>query len=122
MALTRRGFLERLGAVGGASAVFLGMEAMGLLHAPAAAEPLHLPRGAGPTAGGARAGGPLDLPRGPGRKVVVLGAGISGLVTAYELKRAGWDVTVIEARERIGGRVWTVRNGDRIVQTGRPDQ
>jgi len=103
MALTRRTFLERLGAVGGFSAVYLGMEAMGLLNSPAAAEP-------------------LELPRGRGRKVAILGAGISGLVSAYELKRAGWDVTVIEARERIGGRVWTVRGGDRIVQTGRPDQ
>ena len=36
--------------------------------------------------------------------------------------RAGWDVTVLEARDRIGGRVWTVRGGDRIVQTGREDQ
>lgn len=103
MGLTRRGFLERLGAVGGASAVYLGMEAMGLLHSPAAAEP-------------------LDLPRGNGRKVAILGAGIAGLVSAYELSRAGWDVEVIEARERVGGRVWTVRRGDRIVQTGRPDQ
>jgi monoamine oxidase len=103
MALTRRAFLERLGAVGGFSAAYLGMEAMGLLNTPAAAEP-------------------LDLPRVRGRKVVVLGAGIAGLVSAYELKRAGWDVTVIEARERIGGRVWTVRRGDRIVQAGRPDQ
>src|SRR5205085_2515788 len=67
---------------------------------------------------------PFQLPRGPGRgrKVVILGAGIAGLVSAYELKRAGWDVTVLEARNRIGGRSWTVRGGDRIVQTGRPDQ
>ena len=35
MSLTRRSFLERLGAVGGFSAVYLGMEAMGLLNAPA---------------------------------------------------------------------------------------
>ncbi len=105
MALTRRGFLERLGAVGGYSAVFLGMQAMGLLHTPAAAEPFALPPGSG-----------------KGRKVVILGAGIAGLVSAYELRRAGWDVTVLEARERIGGRVWTLRGGDRIVQNGRPDQ
>jgi monoamine oxidase len=31
-------------------------------------------------------------------------------------------VTVLEARDRIGGRVWTIRGGDRVVQTGRPDQ
>ncbi|HEX8639544.1 MAG TPA: FAD-dependent oxidoreductase [Allosphingosinicella sp.] len=106
MGLTRRAFLERLGAVGGYSAVYLGMEAMGLLNAPpASAEPFALP-----PAGG------------NGRKVVVLGAGIAGLVSAYELRRAGWDVTVLEARDRIGGRVWTVRGGDRIVQNGRPDQ
>src|SRR6185436_17435146 len=55
-------------------------------------------------------------------KVVILGAGIAGLVSAYELRRAGWDVTVLEARNRIGGRVWSVRGGDRVVQTGRPDQ
>ena len=104
--LTRRGFLERLGAVGGASAVYLGMEAMGLLNAPpAAATPFRLPAGSG-----------------RGKKVVILGAGIAGLVSAYELKRAGWDVTVLEARDRIGGRVWTLRGSDRIVQNGRPDQ
>ncbi|MGZ8351135.1 MAG: flavin monoamine oxidase family protein, partial [Allosphingosinicella sp.] len=99
-------FLERLGAVGGVSAVYLGMEAMGLLNAPpASATPFELPPGSG-----------------RGRKVVILGAGISGLVSAYELRRAGWDVTVLEARDRVAGRVWTVRSGDHIVQTGRPDQ
>ncbi len=45
MSLTRRAFLERLGAVGGFSAVYLGMEAMGLLNAPAAAQPFALPQG-----------------------------------------------------------------------------
>jgi len=106
MAFTRRAFLERLGAVGGVSAVYLGMEAMGLLAVPpAAAQPFALPPGSG-----------------RGRRVVILGAGIAGLVSAYELKRAGWNVTLLEARDRIGGRVWSLRGGDRIVQTGRPDQ
>lgn len=43
------------------------------------------------------------------RKIIVAGAGLAGLVAAYELKRAGHDVTVIEARKRAGGRVFTLR-------------
>ena len=107
MSLTRRRFLERLGVAGGVSATYLGMQAMGLLATPAAATatPFALPPGSG-----------------RGRSVVILGAGIAGLVAAYEMRRAGWAVTVLEARDRVGGRVWTVRGGDRIVQTGRPDQ
>src|SRR5947207_15633653 len=59
---------------------------------------------------------------GSGRSVVILGAGIAGLVSAYELRRSGYHVTVLEARDRIGGRAWTIRNGTRIAQMGRPDQ
>ncbi len=40
-------------------------------------------------------------------KVLVLGAGMSGLVTARILKDSGFPVRVIEARRRLGGRIWT---------------
>ena len=42
-------------------------------------------------------------------KVLVIGAGIAGLSAAYYLKRAGVDATILEARDRVGGRVWTDR-------------
>ena len=106
MALTRRALLERVGAVGGLGAAYLTMEMLGLaVPTPAGAETFSLP----PSSGN-------------GRSVVILGAGIAGLVAAYELSRAGYQVTVLEARDRIGGRVWTIRGGDRIVQKGRADQ
>lgn len=41
--------------------------------------------------------------------VVVIGAGMAGLGAARTLSDAGWNVLVLEARERIGGRVWTSR-------------
>ncbi len=43
------------------------------------------------------------------KKVIVIGAGLAGLTTAYELTKAGHEVTVLEARNRAGGRVFTVR-------------
>src|SRR5690349_22777451 len=106
MTLTRRALLEQVGAIGGGAATYLAMEALGLaIPTPAGAENFRLPPASG-----------------NGRSVVVLGAGIAGLVSAYELRRAGYRVTVLEARDRIGGRAWTVRNGTRIQQIGRPDQ
>ncbi len=41
------------------------------------------------------------------KRVIVVGAGFSGLACAYELQAAGYKVTVIEARPRLGGRVLT---------------
>jgi monoamine oxidase len=51
-----------------------------------------------------RFAGGLSAQGKPGR-VVIIGAGFSGLAAAYELSRAGYTVTVVEARNRVGGRV-----------------
>src|SRR3954452_22406423 len=47
---------------------------------------------------------------GSAKRVVVLGAGLSGLVAGSELQQAGHDVAVLEARMRPGGRVLTIRD------------
>lgn len=49
---------------------------------------------------------------GSGQKVAVIGAGIAGLTAAYELLKAGFDVTVYEGTDRFGGRSLTVRPSD----------
>ena len=50
--------------------------------------------------------------------VAVIGAGLAGLTAAYRLQQCGFDVTVFEARDRVGGRVWTIRKGDYIMDLG----
>lgn len=105
MGLSRRRFISRLAASGGYGAAYAGMQALGLLSAtPAQAAPKL------PTAHGAR------------RRVTVLGAGVAGLVTAYQLEKAGFSVTVLEARDRVGGRTWTIRNGDKVRLGDEVDQ
>ena len=50
-----------------------------------------------------------------GGKVIIIGGGLAGLVTAYELTKLRYDVTVLEAQERPGGRVLTLRDfGDGV--------
>jgi len=98
MSLTRREFLMRAGHVGGYSAAFVLMQSLGLLA---------IPEAVGET-------GPLRLVDGRGTRVVILGGGIAGLVAAYELGKAGWSCTILEARQRPGGRNWSVRNGTEV--------
>ena len=106
MAVSRRDVLMRVGSVGGAGAAMAAMHMLGL---------------SGPTPASA-----ADFAMAPASaakpSVVVLGAGIAGLVSAYELQRAGYRVTVLEARQRAGGRAWTIRGGDRVDQMDRPAQ
>jgi monoamine oxidase len=100
MSLTRRDFLMRAGQAGGYGAAFVLMQSLGLLPIPEAA-----------------ADDPLRLVDGKGTRVVILGGGIAGLVAAYELGKAGWSCTVLEARHRPGGRNWSIRNGTEVEFT-----
>jgi monoamine oxidase len=54
----------------------------------------------------------------PGTTVIVLGAGLSGMLAAYELRRAGYSVRVLEYQNRSGGRNYTLRGGDTLTELG----
>jgi len=100
MSLTRRAFIQRIAQTGGYAAAFSTMQLLGLMPAVGASPLPQLP---------------ADF--GKGKKVVILGAGIAGLVAAYELRKAGFDCTILEARNRPGGRSWSVRNGSKVEFT-----
>jgi len=51
-------------------------------------------------------------------RVVVVGAGFAGLAAADQLSRAGVEVDVLEARDRVGGRVWSVPFAGGVVERG----
>ncbi|GAA5063769.1 flavin monoamine oxidase family protein [Nocardia callitridis] len=53
-----------------------------------------------------------------GARIVVVGAGFAGLGCADALERFGFDVRVVEARDRVGGRVWTRRIAGAPVELG----
>jgi len=94
------GSCRRSGSAAGAGTLFATMGALGLTP----------PRGATPTT-------PFTPPRPSdfhltgrtAKSVVILGGGIAGLTAAYELGKAGYHCTILEARGRTGGRNFTVR-------------
>lgn len=43
----------------------------------------------------------------PKKRILVIGAGLAGLIAAHKLQNQGYEVVVVEARDRIGGRIWT---------------
>lgn len=105
MAFNRRDFLMGVGKAGGAGAAYLMMQLLGLLPAPEAA-----------------AQEPLKLPPGRETMIVILGGGIAGLVAAHELLKAGYRCTILEARDRLGGRNWTVRQNSKVMLIDGADQ
>lgn len=66
----------------------------------------------GARASGERAAGEVLRTALLGERIAVIGAGVAGAACAHRLNAAGHDVVVVEARERLGGRVQTVRGGE----------
>ena len=101
---TRRQFLRSVGRVAGPTAMYGAMAQLGLAHAGTPGKTFALD------------GGLKGAHR--GERVLVLGAGVAGLVSALELQRAGYQVEILEYNQRPGGRSWTLRGGDRYTELG----
>ena len=99
-AMTKRDLLSLIGKSAGAGAMLMAMAPLGQAHASTFTGPIKLD-------GDAR-----------GTKVLVLGAGVAGLVSALELSRAGYNVQVLEYNPKVGGRSWTLRGGDSYTELG----
>lgn len=98
--VSRRELLGLIGKNAGGAAMYHAMTALGF-----AAESTYR--------------GPVDLEGAPkGTSILILGAGMAGLVAAYELRRAGYTVKVLEYNDRAGGRAWTLRGGDEYTELG----
>lgn len=94
MTLTRRDLLGAVGLAAGSAAMYHAMATLG--HAQESTYQ-----------------GRISLEGEPnGRRVLVLGAGLAGMTAALELRAAGYEVQVLEYREKAGGRCWTLRGGD----------
>lgn len=92
--LTRRDLLSMIGKTAGAGALYSAMTTMGF------AKPSTFT-------------GELNLSEAPtGDSVLILGAGLGGMTAAYELRKAGYDVTILEYTDRPGGRCFTIHSGD----------
>ncbi|MDO8909200.1 MAG: FAD-dependent oxidoreductase [Pseudohongiella sp.] len=101
--VTRREFLNLIAATGGTAAVLGIGGVLGLIPSSTLASV------------------PALMPlNGQRKRIVVLGGGISGLTTAYELTKAGYECTVLESSHRCGGRIMTVRHGSLIDEIGNP--
>lgn len=99
-AMRRRDLLKLIGSVAGTTVMYDAMTTLGLSADSSYTGPLTLDGNA------------------KGASVVILGAGLAGMVAALELRNAGYKVQVLEYQARAGGRCWTIRGGDTFTELG----
>jgi monoamine oxidase len=98
--VTRRDLLSLIGAVSGSAAMYHAMTSLGF-------------------ASDSGYKGPIKLDGDPkGATVLILGAGLAGMTAALELRKAGYQVRILEFNSRAGGRNWTLRGGDSYTELG----
>jgi monoamine oxidase len=98
--MNRRDLFALIGTVAGTAAMYEAMSSMAFAAESTFTQPIEL-RGA---------------PK--GASVLVLGAGWAGMVAAYELRKAGYKVQVLEYQNRSGGRNWSLYGGDTYTELG----
>ena len=98
--VSRRDLLSLIGAVSGSAAMYHAMTSLGF-------------------ASDSGYKGPIKLDGDPkGASVLILGAGLAGMTAALELRKAGYNVQILEFNSRAGGRNWTLRGGDSFTELG----
>src|SRR4030088_3230330 len=98
--VSRRDLLSLIGAVSGSAAMYHAMTSLGF-------------------ASDSGYKGPVRLEGDPkGASVLILGAGLAGMTAALELRKAGYNVQILEFNSRAGGRNWTLRGGDSFTELG----
>ncbi|MCP5380811.1 MAG: FAD-dependent oxidoreductase [Kordiimonadaceae bacterium] len=95
--ITKRDFLHTLGMVGGSAAVMTALSGFEHSFASDMTEP------------------PMLSSQGNGKNIIILGAGLSGMVAALELGKKGYNVEVLEARDFVGGRDSCERKGTKTT-------
>jgi monoamine oxidase len=100
MPMSRRSLLRLVGSVAGGAVMYRVMTELGY-------------------AGESGFTGPISLEGDPhGASVLVLGAGMAGMCAAYELRKAGYQVKILEYNDRPGGRNWSLYGGDTYTELG----
>ncbi len=98
--LSRRTLLQMIGSTAGGAAMYQAMSSLGF----AEESPYQ---------------GPTDLGGAPkGASILILGAGMAGMTAAFELRKAGYKVQILEYNARAGGRNWSLRGGDSYTEMG----
>jgi monoamine oxidase len=123
--IARREFLTSIGKVAGSAAMLRTMAAMGIGFTATACGSSSAAPGAPVTPPPPPPPGRLQSPRpgdwpanvGVGKTVVILGGGIAGMTTAFEMTKLGYDCTLLEATPVAGGRNRTIRAGDNAIET-----
>jgi monoamine oxidase len=100
LSISRRSLLRSIGMSAGAGTMYQAMIEMGY-------------------AANSDFTGPPKLSGDPkGASVLILGAGIAGMVAAYEMRKAGYKVQILEYNDRPGGRNWSMYGGDTYTELG----